>query len=359
MLRPKYRDTRMCCRRLHGLGRCGALKRGGPTLRKLWQPRTPPPFYICHSSRTLSRHSQQRRDIHQMLRRLSRKATEKVREVARVRQDPKKRRKRSAALAAASVALAGLHEASKDLNIPGLQAVIGTAKEIADRAQKAKGNKDDCLAIVENIRALVETLLDATKDRTLVDVDERLVHDIRCFGSVLESINVAMTEVASQRLWKRITTTSDDKKTIKDCVEKLDAAHNAFNVSMHTGTRIGVLAIIHGQQAMTPTITRVEDQLEQTIEALRAELAQKPDDSTASDMAVQKGRAVELKSSDALCFFFFNSNLSVHHTGLWDLSSVHYTGLWDLSWRSPTYPGYPRTVSLIGCSYIVTVSCFH
>ncbi|KZT26055.1 hypothetical protein NEOLEDRAFT_1147476 [Neolentinus lepideus HHB14362 ss-1] len=216
----------MCCRRRHGLGRCYALKR----------------------------------------------ATEKVREVARVRQDPKttRRRKRSAALAAASVALTGLYKASNDLNIPGLKASIGIAKEIADRAQKAKRNKDDCLAIVENIRALVETLVDATKDRTLADVDERLVHDIQRFGCDLESIHVSMTEVASPRLWKRMTITSDDKKIIKDCMEKLDAAYKAFifrphglhTVLMHAGTRIGVIALIHGQHAMTPTLTHVEDQLE-------------------------------------------------------------------------------------------------
>ncbi|KZT26057.1 hypothetical protein NEOLEDRAFT_1241304 [Neolentinus lepideus HHB14362 ss-1] len=232
------------------------------------------------------------------------------------------RRKRSSALDAASAALTILRGASKDAQIPGLSIAIGIAQKIVDRAQQAKSNKDDCLPVVERICGIIEALVDATRGKTLAEMDESLVRDIDRFAAALEDIRVDITKLSSRSVWKRLTTANDDKLAIKDCIDKLQAARGRFDVSMHTGTRIVAIALMHGQQALRPTLIRVEDQLEQTIDELRAELelVQKRSGITAADTAFQqKEGAVQLKlfevwrghAKDGIligaAFFFFNN----------------------------------------------------
>ncbi|TDL20546.1 hypothetical protein BD410DRAFT_899464 [Rickenella mellea] len=177
---------------------------------------------------------------------------------------------REQVLNSARLALTTMVNITGGLNIPFLAAAPQVLSQIIDLADKVKGNKESCAILANHATDVIRALVEATKGKDLLDIDDSLKSDLEELAGTLSSIRHFMGVLCDRSFVARMLSSKDDEANISRFRTELDHAIKVFQIKDNISARIS-----------RQTITQTQEIILQAVESMQSKLNSSMDDNAA------------------------------------------------------------------------------
>ncbi|KAJ7144055.1 hypothetical protein C8R44DRAFT_865050 [Mycena epipterygia] len=186
----------------------------------------------------------------------------------------------------AGTTVATLRDVSQATNVPFIKVVVGLSTLILETVQTVQTNKEECLALIEQIENLIRIVIDLCAQHSQ-NLPPTILSTIGTFAQTLQKIESFMQSQQSMGRIKRFFKQHENSSQLEDCKTGLQTALHIFQAQIMLNntrqlaairanaehTQQELLAGIIARDQVDPDIASLDDSTAYTAQSLRSSLS--------------------------------------------------------------------------------------